>query len=244
MNNIFEYKTIVQYTDVNENNELSQRGLIRILLEVAGLHSDHAGYGLNQVHITHVSWMILDWKVQSFIKPHWNSVLKIKTWPKSFSRIASYREFEVYDELDNLVAIASSKWVLINTETLSLARLTPKMIACYGNECKKSVFETDLNDKEPAPENSKFIYEYQVKRHDIDTNLHVDNLHYIDYAYDALPDDISSHAFDNIEVIYKKQIKLGAIIKCFYTFDEASQKHIVTIKNDELDTVHSIIKLW
>ena len=244
MNNIFEYKTIVQYTDINENNELSKKGLIRILLEVASLHSDIAGYGLNQVPQTHLTWIILNWKVKSFYNPTWNTTLTIKTWPKNFSRITSERDFEVFDDNNKLVAIASSKWALINSETHSFSKFTPEMLEAYGNGYEKNVFDSEINDKEKEPENSKFVYEYHVRRRDLDTNHHVDNLYYIDYAYDALPSKFWDRNFENIEIIYKKQIVFGDIIKCFYFYDEVTKTHIITIKNDTLDTIHSIVKLW
>lgn len=244
MNNIFEYNTIVQYNDVNESNELSKKGLIRMLLEVASLHSDYAGYGLNQISETHLSWIILNWKVQSFIKPRWNSKLHIKTWARSFSKITSMRDFEVYDENNKLVAIASSKWALINSETHAFEKITTKILEAYGNGLEKSVFDNQVNDKEPSPDNSLFKYEYHVRRRDLDTNHHVDNLYYIDYAYDALPSKFWNKNFENIEIIYKKQIVFGDIIKCFYYYNEVSNVHTITIKNENLDTVHSIIKLW
>lgn len=244
MNNIFEYQTIIQYTDVNENNELSKKGLVRILLEVAGLHSDSAGYGLNNVHQTNLAWIILYWQVKTFYNPKWNSKLTIKTWASDFSRITSHREFEVYDENNKLVAIASSKWALINSETHSFSKFTNKMIEAYGNGYQKKVFDTHFNDKEKEPENSTFVYEYHVRRRDLDTNHHVDNIFYIDYAYDALPSKFGDKNFQNLEIIYKNQIVFGDIIKCFYYYDETSKKHFITIKNNSLDTVHSIVKLW
>ena len=244
MSNLFVYKSIIQYTDVNENNELSKKGLLRILLEVAGLHSNLAGYSINQVSDTHLAWIVLNWKVKSFYNPKWNTTLVVKTWPRSFSRITSLRDFEVYDEQDNLVAIATSKWVLVNAETHSFEKFTPQMIEAYGTGVTKSVFEKEINDKEKEPANSKFVYEYNVRRRDLDTNHHVDNLYYIDYAYDALPSKLWNKNFENLEIIYKKQIVFGDTIKCFYNYDEISNIHTITIKNDTLDTVHSIVKLW
>ena len=242
--NVFEYNSIVQYTDVNENNELSKKGLLRILLEVAGLHSDYAGYGLNQTPQTHLAWMILNWKVKSFYNPHWNSKLSIKTWASDFTRSISRRQFEVYDEDNNPVAIASSKWILVNAKTHSISKFTPEILEAYGNGYNKHVFDPDINDKEKEPENSEYIYEYRIMRRDLDTNHHVDNLFYLDYAYDAIPKDFYNKNFENIEIMYKKQLLYGDLIKCFYSFDKENNTHIVTIKNENLDIVHAIVKMF
>jgi len=37
---VFEYKTHIRYTDINENNELSDKGILNILSEAAGVHSE------------------------------------------------------------------------------------------------------------------------------------------------------------------------------------------------------------
>ena len=238
---IFEYKKRVEFCDIDENNILSSKGLIRILGEVAGVHSETVGYGLNDVPQTHLTWMLLDWKVQFFLKPSWNSYLIIKTWARSFSKISSNRDFSVYDINNNLVAKATSKWVLVDSEKHTPIRITEEIRNTFG-EYNSSVFDTEVNDKEKEPESSYFVYDYQIKRRDIDTNHHVNNLYYLDFAYDALPENLCEVYFDNIEIIYKKQIKLDDTIKCFYAYN--NNQHIITIKSEDLSVVHAIIKFY
>lgn len=240
---IYEYKTTLQFSDINENNELTQKGLLRILGEAASIHSEFIGYGPNTMSKTHLSWMVLNWKLQIFQTPSWNSEIRVKTWPRTFNKIFSCRDFEVYDKHNNIVAIATSKWVLINTEKHSISRISPEMADAYG-VVNKAVFNTEVNDKENEPENSIYVYNYTTRRRDIDTNHHVNNLYYLDFAFDALPEDIWNHSFQNVEIIYKKQIKLNDTIKCFYAYDEEFKTHIVTIKSDDLETVHAIIKIF
>ncbi len=36
---LFKYKTHIRYQDINENNELSDKGILNILSEAAGVHS-------------------------------------------------------------------------------------------------------------------------------------------------------------------------------------------------------------
>ncbi len=51
------------------------------------------------------------------------------------------------------------------------------------------------------------IYKYTAVRRDIDANHHVNNVNYLEFAYDALPEKINLN-FENLEIFYKKQIKL------------------------------------
>lgn len=240
---MYEYKTHLEFADINENNELTSKGLLRILNEAAAIHSEMVGYGLNTMSQTHLSWMVLNWKLKIFKTPAWNSEIIVKTWPRAFNKIFSYRDFIVSDKNNNLIAVASSKWVFIDIEKNSIYRIDSKMVNAYGT-VDVSVFNTQINDKEHEPENSDFVYDYTIKRRDIDTNHHVNNLYYLDFAYDALPQDIWKQHFQNLEILYKKQIKLGDTIKCFYSYNETSKQHIVTIKSEDLKTIHSIIKIF
>lgn len=36
---VFEYRTHIRYQDINEQNKLSNKGILNILSEVAGMHS-------------------------------------------------------------------------------------------------------------------------------------------------------------------------------------------------------------
>lgn len=238
---VYEYKTRIQFCDIDENNKLSSKGLIRILGEASGIHSETVGYGLNHVSQTHLTWILLHWKIEFLLRPSWNSELIIKTWARAFSKISSNRDFYVYDTNNNLVAKATSKWVLIDFEKHTIAKITDEIASAFG-ENNVSVFDTEVNDKEQEPQNSNFVYAYQIKKRDIDTNHHVNNLYYLDFAYDALPSEFWNKDFDNIEIIYKKQIKLDDTIKCFYAYNESTKQHIVTIKSEDLSVVHAMVK--
>ena len=234
---VYEYKTRIRFNDINENNELSDKGLLNILAEAAGVHSQEVGYGLNNVKETNCTWMILYWKVKIIKRPKWKTELKIKTWPSEFNRVLTWREFEVYDK-EEKIAVASTQWVAIDLRDANIIKITDEMINKYGLVESKA-FDKKLNGRIKEPEDMKKTYEYTTTRRDIDTNDHVNNVIYLEFAYNALPKDISIN-FDNIEIYYKKQIKIGETIKCFYKQEE--NNHIIAIKSQDQKTLHAILK--
>lgn len=71
------------------------------------------------------------------------------------------------------------------------------------------------------------------------------NLYYLDLAYEALPEEIyAKRPFNNIRITYKKEIKLGDIVKCNYS--NKNGKHIITIESNdgEKNNLHSIIEIY
>lgn len=166
----------------------------------------------------------------------------MKTWSRRIEKLYCYRDFELY--LDNkLVAIASSKWIAVYRNTGKIARLTNEIAEEY-NSTDVSVFEKEVSFELNIPENFTNTYTYTSERRDIDTNHHVNNLFYLDFAYSALPEEVYKNRFDlnNIEITYKKEIKLGDTIKCNYAFQ--NDKHIVVICSEDEKTVHAVINLY
>lgn len=239
---VFKRDLKVKYWEVDSSSKLTSKGFIKYLQDIANDHSDEVGYGFKNITHTNLSWVLLNWKVQIFKKPTVSDTIHIETWARVISRTISYRDFEVYDSNNNLICIASSKWALTNYCTHSLERISPEMRDAYG-VFEKKVFDIDTNEKIKEPENSSLVYEYTIQRRDIDTNNHVNNLCYLDFAYEALPDDVYCNLNSNTtEIIYKKEIKYKDKIKCFYSYVEG--KHIITIKNDDFSITHAIISFY
>ena len=58
-----------------------------------------------------------------------------------------------------------------------------------------------------------------------------------------LPENVyNENMFKNVRITYKKEVKFGDIVNCYYTNKE--NKHIVTIKSEDNETVHAVVKLY
>lgn len=240
---IFTYNSKVRYSDVGIDNKLTLKALTNILQEGAISHSNTVGFGINNANNTHLAWLLLNWKVKMFMHPHCDEELTVKTWPRVFDKLYSFRDFEVYDKENNLVAIASSKWFPVDTETKRIKKITPEISEPYGEPITKSVFENPFKEKLTVPEDLRLNFSYTTQRRDIDTNGHVNNLNYIDFALETLDENIfNNNSFDNLEITFKKEIKLKENIKCYYSFE--NNKHIITIKSEDNLVVHAIVKLY
>ena len=90
----------------------------------------------------------------------------------------------------SLICIASSKWALIDVNSKSIAKITENVINRYEAE-NKSVFNENDIEKIKQPEiSTTSCFEFKVQRRDIDVNEHMNNVYYLDYAIEALPENI------------------------------------------------------
>lgn len=237
---VYSQDFIVTVPDVGENNALTNKGILRILQEIACVHSSLVGFGVNDATSTGFAWILLNWKLQVFSRPVWNSKLKVNTWSSKHTILAFYRDFEILDSNNNLVAIATSKWILFDFNKNGIAKLTQNIENKYTN-VDKHVFDVPMVEKLKEPDNSKLVSEYTIARRDIDTNHHVNNLNYLDFAYEAIPNDIFFHTdFRNVEIMYKHESKLGDTLNLFYSKQEDSI--FVTIKGKLDGKLHCIVK--
>lgn len=242
---IFEHKARVDIGKVNGNSFITNKGMLSLLENVACMHSDEAGYGIREIPITHLSWVQLNWRVQILRRLVYGEEVTIKTWARDATKITTLRDFEVIDKDGKTVCIATTKWTLTNIDTKSITKITEDMISKYNPDTK--IIMPDFEFKKlKEPENFTSEYVYTTQRRDIDVNKHVHNLNYLDFAYEALPEEIYeetlSNDFNNIEIMYKNAVRFGDTSKCLYSFSDGI--HTVVIKNANNNTLNAIVKLW
>lgn len=239
---IIENKYRVEINHIGTSNLISNIGILSLLEDVGCYHSDLVGFGINDIPTTKLSWVLLQWNVKVIKRCKYASNLTIRTWAKRVNPIMTYRDFEVLDECGNLICIASSKWALVDIDKGKITKITDEVLDKYAPE-EKNILDTLDFDKLKEPESNLSEYIYKVQRRDIDINNHMHNLYYLSLAYETLPEDIyNSEEFNNIEIMYKKGIKLGNTVKCLYSFE--NNTHFVTIKSEDEKFLHAIIKLY
>ena len=233
----------VKLSEIGRDNKATNKTILSYLEDVGGKHSNIAGYGVLNIPETHLTWLLLEWKLKVIRRPNYAEKIIAKTWSKDAVRCYAYRDFEIYDEQGNIIALAASKWVLVDTEKGKIIRVEQDLLSKYKPELEKNAFN-DGEDFEKIKEPEEYQSEtmYQVRRADIDVNNHMHNLNYLDLANEALPEEIYRGAhLDNVRITYKKEIKLGETVKCKYAFENG--KHIVVVKSEDDKKLHAIIEL-
>lgn len=239
---IFENDYKVEIRDIGKNNEATNKAILGYMEDIATVHSDAVGYGPDDVKNKDNVWLLADWKLEVIRRPHYKERLKIKTWARETEMCTSYRDFELYDENNKVIAIATSKWIFFNVERKRIIKILPEVIGLYNPEIGHSVFENNKLDKIKEPENYINSSTYTVRRADIDLNNHMHNLNYLDLAYEVLPKEVYEKCdFSNVRITYKKEIKFGEEVNCLYALE--NDKHIITIKSLDNKTIHTIIEL-
>ena len=234
-----EHEFPLTIRDIDENTYITNKAILAFFEDMGGYHSNLAGYGLKQIEKTRISWILLHWKIKVLKRVKYGDPIRIKTWSRGMKLACCFREFEMYDSKGELCAVGTSKWTLFHLDK-GLMRLNNDILDKFSPEEKIAI---DFNFKKiPEPETHSSVYNYTVLRSDIDINHHMHNLRYLDLAYEALPKDVyENNLFDDVEIMFKKECYLGDNLKCFYSF--INNEHIITIKSNDENTLHAIVKL-
>lgn len=233
-----EHEFYVGLRDINKKKELSNTSLLSYLENVACIHSEITGYGVTNMEKVNRSWILLSWKIKVLKRPKFNETIKVKTWSRLIYKFYAYRDFEIYNENNEVIAIATSKWVFIDIEKGKIVKVTEDVASKYEEENIAVFEEEELNKFEEPPEFINKI-QYKITKNMIDVNKHLHNIYYYDIAREVLPEELENA--NNFEMIYKHEIKLGEIVTSIYS--KQNDYHYVTIKSQDESVVHAIIRL-
>lgn len=239
------YRTSVTYGDTGPDGRLSRGGLLRILQEAAAIASDDAGYGLKDIPRTGVHWILSGWRLEMAERPAWRAGLEVETWPRTMDGFLSDRDFltwEITGEGRRLAARGTSKWFLVDARTGKITRVTDQVRSAYelGEEV---LFRRPLPGNGKPREDAAVTFRTTVGRRDIDTNLHVNNIHYLDYAVEALPEEVYRDLPDTVDIVFRRQILLGTPVQCLYARTEDG-KHQVEIRSERDGQITHHAYVW
>ena len=263
----FEEDFKINFTQVGFHNELTNKSFLSFMEDIAGDHSQHFNMSFSELFKQNLTWVLLNWKLHVLKRPKDNEQLRVITWGRFFNKLFVLRDFKVFDENDELCAIATSKWCLLDTNTHKMAHLFPDLNERYSKFPEESVFgiqdlpKIDLPNENEKPVNT---LNYKIRRFDLDLNKHVHNLNYLNYAYEVLPEVVyfENQELKNVEIAYKKEVSLNEEIKIdlyesdhdnirvkegnHITFERFNETPIYTIliKSKDDSELYAIIKLY
>ena len=235
---IFENKYRVGIEDVDRDNLITSKAILRMFEDMACFHAASLGHDPISVVEMGFAWVLANWQIKILKRCVYGTTLNVKTWPKKFEKITTLRDYEITDESGDVVAIGTSRWFIIDIKTRRPIRISEEYAKPYLPLTENDAIEK--MDKIEEPEEYKYKKEYIVCRRDIDSNMHMHNINYLDVALEIIPEEVfENNKFDEISIEYKKELMYKDKVDCYYC--EKNGKNIVMMKTD--DKVNAIISL-
>ena len=184
---MYSFSSRVRYSEVDEQGLLTITSIMNYLQDCATFHGEDVGLGEGYHKARHHAWMMASYEILIHELPKFGDRIEIRSWPYSFRGPYGFRCFEIRGADETLYVQADSQWFLYDTAEKRPAKVMPEDCAGYQAEGDRRLdmppFERKIT---PAP-GSEWIPAEPViiGRHHLDTNHHVNNAQYIEFAREA-----------------------------------------------------------
>ncbi len=179
-------------------------------------------------------WIFLNWNIEVFKYPAYNEEIVCRTRPVKYKKFLGQRDFRLENLQGEVLMNASTKTCLIDLVTKLPLEISEELLAEYGPTAEEYITNKFKIPKTTEEEGFAKISTSTlvIKRLDTDTNLHTNNVKYIEWAENEIPDDIYKNTITNLQVVYKKETFKGDVLKV-ETYINNRDKVVVYFKKDD-----------
>ncbi len=231
----FVWNTAVNSYDTDMNSVVSPQNMVKYLMEAAIEHTERTEYPVKRLFEMKRGWVVINWVIKVEEYPAYRDELKISTWAKYGSTLQATRFFTVENN-GRTVAEAASRWAFIDLEKRHAVRFPREMEDAYC--CDRPAPFDPGRFVIPAENEENMISEKSlvVRRSETDSNGHTNNIRYVEWAVDDVPDDIYyGYIPSEIRVLYRKECRAGdrVNVKTYMRNTDGGMVETITPISDE-----------
>lgn len=194
----------VAYSAVGCNKKLAPSAVLNYFQDIAIDNSAEVGCSIKDLEKKNLAWLVISTRFKAYRYPEYRENIKLFTWPKKFYKIFGERGYEIYDSAGEKIIKGSALWLLFNREKGSAVMVSDDIKNRYITSDREilPVLRRDIK----MPQSLKSVKEIVVEKRDLDSNFHVNNVKYVEFAAELLPDN---EEIEEFEVFYRHAAKLG-----------------------------------
>ncbi|MGM0397064.1 MAG: acyl-[acyl-carrier-protein] thioesterase [Bacillota bacterium] len=230
----FWKKFTIPYYDTDSEGYIRPENILAYMAETSNWHSDYLHVGFEDLARNNQAWMLLRWEAQFNRYPKAKEEVSIGTWTSGFDRFYATREFVLTDKNGELLAKATTKWVFLDLE-----KRRPRRIPEEIQERYSFVEEFNFPRLTEMKQLSGEIVEtgpIRVRKSDIDNNNHVNNIRYIEWMQEGLPEEIyNDMRIHRLGIVFKKEILLGDSFVTLWRKgeEEGHLDHLISVHGEQ-----------
>lgn len=175
-----------------------------------------------------LGWFLIRYRIEFDKNPKDVKELLVKTECRGASKMTTFRDFEVFDNVTgDRILRAGSSWLIVDLDNKSVVNVSQK----YPEFLKFEKRNDDIVlQKLRSIETVDLEKIFSVRYDDIDMNNHVNNTVYISWALETLDYDFrTKHDLKSLDIYFKHEAKYGDDIISQVSFEEGNQvsRHVI-----------------
>ncbi|MHA1552647.1 MAG: acyl-[acyl-carrier-protein] thioesterase [Candidatus Heimdallarchaeaceae archaeon] len=201
---MYEIEFVPKINEIGLDEKIKFSSLIDYMQHAAYMHADQLGVGHHQIFHKNLTWLLLRYAVEVVRYPTLDEKLRVVTWvAESKSPKFTLRDFEIYDERDNIICKATTSWLLYNYRKRQIVNFVDYWSNYDARE--KRALDYDF-PKLGLPEKASTKRTIKVRLHDLDINRHVNHRMYIEWIIEGIPQKIfKKYELEKLEISFKDQ---------------------------------------
>ncbi len=226
----------IMYRGVGDDLTVDFPNLMSHIIEASLVHSESTAYPMAWYAQNKQGYILTNWQVQVLAYPKWHDTITIHTWPTRFKGICAERAFHAVDANGNTMLLANTAWVYMDTVRRRPVRPPENIVESYG-PVLPPVLEKDFHMPDIASSLLLNSCRLTAGRRDTDSNNHVNNIAYVEWAMEAVPDALYGNCrIVGMQCQYKKECLRGTpVVVEAYGEPENSQKLMILVKDESKD---------
>lgn len=190
---VFEKEYDIRYKDVNDRQEATPVAIMNFVEETAADHCAHIGRNIYDLQKEGRGWVLYAGCFHMKSYPRYREKIRIVTWISRFKGFHGVREYQVFSGDNRLYGGFRGLWLYFD-----LVRRKPVTVENIFHE-KWAMRDKMAIDLEIIPSkcsiiNPDFAKSFSVNRYDIDSNNHVNNVRYMQWLMESIPDEFYNKA--------------------------------------------------
>lgn len=241
---IYQETVTIPFYQTDFNGNLTLPALINYLIQASEQQAVNLGADSALLEKYNVGWVITQYEMTIKKMPKISDTITISTQATSYNKYFCYRDFWVHQNDQEACVHVKAVFVMMDFQTRKMVAVIPEIMAHFQSEqITKSQRFSKITKLDPKMAKQKL---YHVRYFDIDTNRHVNNVHYFEWLLDTLPADfLKQHQIKHVKIRYGHEVRYGQDVHSYLVSDHQENKIITRhkITTDHQDAADAEI-IW
>lgn len=218
--------------EIDNRKQATVPSLVKLMHEAAMQNVIDLKLSVWDLEPHQISWVLMRKNLIINQLPNLGEEIKVVTHCAGFEKFFTYRDYKIFNQQDELLAYASSTWLLMDTVKRRMSRI-PDFI--LGLECppEEECLPRPKN-KLPKFEQADLTKTFTVGWYDLDFNQHLNNVFYLQWILETVPDNLLQNGrLERIDILYKLECKWKEEVICeTQVVEEQNLIHRLVRKSD------------
>ena len=201
----------VLFYHLDRNGFASIKSIVNFLQATTTKHGRLLEANIEDLSDKNLTWVFSRFHIKIFKYPKQFDIINCTTWRSGSKGCFAFREYEGFDENNDLFCSATASAALIDLHTRKPVEIPEFIQNQFAPEYGRAIH--DNFEKLHKLENADNIKEFSVRMGDIDLNNHVNNSSYFEWIIECVPEKVLlNYKIIEIEINYQAEVFYGESI--------------------------------